>query len=374
MIVRNESPVMRRCLKSVKSLIDYWVIVDTGSDDGTQEIISDEMQGIPGVLYERPWVDFSHNRTEALDLAKGKGDYVLLIDADEEVVMAEGFELPELTEQLYLVDVHLGLLSAYRELFINNHLDWYWVGVLHEQICCKTPLNSYGTIQGIRNVSHPDGCRSLDPQKFLKELEILKRGLEKEPKNSRYMFYLAQTQAACGHWKEARESYTKRAEMSGWDMEAYQSLYRIGLLEEMLQYPPFKVIESYQRANRFLPIRAEPIFRIAYQYYFLGNFREAKRIAAIGCTLKIPDARHAFYIEPFIYESWMAKLFADCCFDLGEENEALQGYLKIKDAPSLSKEAKDEIKIKIVELRDRLNQSSGLNTFRKSNFSKKIQF
>ena len=39
MIVKDESRVIRRCLESVKPLIDYWVIVDTGSTDGTQEII-----------------------------------------------------------------------------------------------------------------------------------------------------------------------------------------------------------------------------------------------------------------------------------------------------------------------------------------------
>ena len=39
MIVKNEAPVIRRCLDSVRSLIDTWVIVDTGSSDGTQQII-----------------------------------------------------------------------------------------------------------------------------------------------------------------------------------------------------------------------------------------------------------------------------------------------------------------------------------------------
>ena len=39
MIVRNESSVIQRCLDSVKGFIDYWVIVDTGSIDGTQKIV-----------------------------------------------------------------------------------------------------------------------------------------------------------------------------------------------------------------------------------------------------------------------------------------------------------------------------------------------
>src|SRR3972149_8399584 len=77
MIVKNESKVIERCLKSVKPLIDYWVIVDTGSTDKTRQIISKFMSAIPGELHERPWVDFAHNRNEALHLAKGRGDYIL---------------------------------------------------------------------------------------------------------------------------------------------------------------------------------------------------------------------------------------------------------------------------------------------------------
>ena len=75
MIVKDESAVIERCLNSVKEHIDYWVIVDTGSTDGTQEIIQRTLKDIPGILYARPWVDFAHNRNEALQFAKGKTDY-----------------------------------------------------------------------------------------------------------------------------------------------------------------------------------------------------------------------------------------------------------------------------------------------------------
>ena len=53
MIVKNESKVIKRCIDSVKDYIDNWVIVDTGSTDGTQKLIIDIMDeyGIKGELH-----------------------------------------------------------------------------------------------------------------------------------------------------------------------------------------------------------------------------------------------------------------------------------------------------------------------------------
>lgn len=76
MIVKDEKNVIKRCLASVRDLIDYWVIVDTGSMDGTQEIIRDFLREIPGELHERPWVNFEHNRNGALELARHRADYL----------------------------------------------------------------------------------------------------------------------------------------------------------------------------------------------------------------------------------------------------------------------------------------------------------
>ena len=84
MIVKNESKVITRCLESVKDYIDYWVICDTGSTDGTQDIIKTFFSNvnIPGKLHNHKWVNFGFNRSLAIELARNKSDYSLLLDAD----------------------------------------------------------------------------------------------------------------------------------------------------------------------------------------------------------------------------------------------------------------------------------------------------
>ena len=56
-MVNNESHVIERMLESVYPYIDYWVIQDNGSTDGTQDIIKNffNEKGIPGFLYQLDW-------------------------------------------------------------------------------------------------------------------------------------------------------------------------------------------------------------------------------------------------------------------------------------------------------------------------------
>jgi hypothetical protein len=89
LIVKDENgPHLRRCLESVRPFIAAWAVVDTGSTDGTQELIRSLLADIPGQLIERAWVDdFAHSRNQALDLARESGaEFAMVLDADDHVV------------------------------------------------------------------------------------------------------------------------------------------------------------------------------------------------------------------------------------------------------------------------------------------------
>jgi glycosyltransferase involved in cell wall biosynthesis len=105
MIVRNEAHIVRETLDSAAPYIGSWVIVDTGSGDGTQGLVAKHMAslGIPGELHERPWRNFGHNRTEALTLAEGHGDYIWVIGADDLRVGPPG--LNQLSVDIYSMRV-----------------------------------------------------------------------------------------------------------------------------------------------------------------------------------------------------------------------------------------------------------------------------
>lgn len=312
MIVKNESAVIERCLASVRPVIGSWVIVDTGSTDGTEQIISRFFSDIPGRLFSRPWVDFAHNRNEALSLAKNQGDYLLFIDADERLEFASDFSMPELEKDAYYIATLLpNRIRFYRMLIVNNRLPWIWEGVLHEALYSPEYGRTAAVLPGIVNhASQTDGHRSRDAKKHEKDAQILEQALQSDPKNSRYVFFLAQSYFQSGKYREALEHYLKRTAMGGFDEEIYFSHYMAGYLQEKMQMDPRLFIASYSQAALLRPFRAEPVYRIARHYAALQQYDRACDLLKPLLNLPIPG--DSLNLELDIYESGLSSLFLEC--------------------------------------------------------------
>jgi glycosyltransferase involved in cell wall biosynthesis len=121
-ITRNEHAHIAACLRSV-AFADEWVVVDSGSTDGTQEIA----RSLGAKVVDMPdWAGFGVQKNRALDLAQGQ--WVLSLDADERVS-------PELAEQIVgvlkqppnsanIVGYELARLSRFCGQWMR-HGDWY---------------------------------------------------------------------------------------------------------------------------------------------------------------------------------------------------------------------------------------------------------
>jgi glycosyltransferase involved in cell wall biosynthesis len=84
MIVRDEEARLGCCLASVRGVVDELVVVDTGSRDGTRELA----RASGARVLDFAWCDdFSAARNHGL--AAARGDWVLVLDADEELVSAD---------------------------------------------------------------------------------------------------------------------------------------------------------------------------------------------------------------------------------------------------------------------------------------------
>lgn len=242
MIVKNEAHIISETFDNLLQYIsfDYWVISDTGSTDGTQQLIKDyfHSKNIKGELHEDAWRDFGYNRTLALEYAKGKTDYLLIFDADDSI--NGDFKLPQLNEcNIDMYNFKFGVGVSYvRPLLINNSLDWVFNGVLHEYLSCKTKNIEGYLLDGNYYVdSGRKGSRSSDPDKYKKDAEILKKAyyveLDKPDKglSGRYAFYCAQSYKDCWMNRESIEWYKIVADqLNSWNQEKCYSCLSLGEL------------------------------------------------------------------------------------------------------------------------------------------------
>ena len=142
MIVRNESAVVLRCLESVRALVDYVLVEDTGSTDGTQQLIRDwlRQQHIPGEVIDEPWRDFAWNRSHVAERLRARGeiDYALMIDADSRLVFEGAGDVPafkaSLIHDVYDLEIRHGGARFQRAQLWSNRLPFRFRGILHEYL------------------------------------------------------------------------------------------------------------------------------------------------------------------------------------------------------------------------------------------------
>ena len=345
MIVKNESKVIERCLNSVKPLIDYWVIFDTGSTDGTQKIVEECMKDIPGELHQSPWVDFAHNRNEVLIAAKNKADYILFIDADEILEFSKDFALPRLQKDSYYITVRqVDAADCKRIALIDNSLDWKWKGVLHEILECPE-AKSFGSLPGVLNICNTAvGARSTglsQKEKYLKDAKTLENALKKEKTNGRYAFYLAQSYFLAEQYELAEKKFKKRIDMQSSDVqETYLALYNLGLVQEKLNHTD-EALESYFSAHKFRPVRAEPLFRAAVIYRKKGNYLLGYLLSKYA--LSIPCPAQDFCIEYMTYDHQLLIEFANCALLSGIFSEGQQACIQLLANPNLTEEIRAKV-------------------------------
>lgn len=343
MIVKNESSIIERNLASAKKLIDYWVIVDTGSTDGTQEIIRRFMKDIPGELHERPWVDFSHNRNEALQLARGKADYILFMDADEEFVFGPNFKMPPLTKDGYHFTFRKpkGLLDFHRLWMVKDDPNWKWIGVLHETIQNAKP-HTLDVMKDVHVLLSGDvGNRSADPDKYLKDAKVLEAALQKEPENSRYVFYLAQSYLNVKDYPKALQYYEQRSKMGGFEEEVFISLYGIAQLKYEIEKDGEKYVQDLLKAFLFRPKRAESIHAMADHFIRSKNYFMGYLTAKLGVDIPMPP--DSLWVERWVYEWGMLHQYAFCAARLGLHEEAGRLYSKLLKIETIPADIRKEL-------------------------------
>jgi tetratricopeptide (TPR) repeat protein len=333
MIVRDESQVIERCVDSVRDHIDSWVICDTGSVDGTQDMIRRVLADKPGELHERPWVDFGHNRTELMELARGKADYLLLLDADWTVTIEPG-ALDRLGADSYMVR-HSGELEFHNKRLVRGDRDWRFVGAAHEYIETEGE-EKVERLEGVVIDHWADG--GARGGRWERDAKLLRAELDRDPANSRAAFYLAQTYRDLGDRKRAIELYRQRAGMGGWEEEVYNSLHQVGVLSaEEGDWPT--AMDALVSAWESRPQRLEAVYELASRLRLRHQYRAAHQFARVAEGLEpLPVPDDSLFVAPWVYRWGLLFEYSITAYWTGELRRAFaacERLLKLEDLPDI---------------------------------------
>lgn len=337
MIVKNEAHIIRRCLENALPLLDYALIVDTGSNDGTQQVIRDFLRekNLPGEVVEEPWRDFAYNRSFALQKLRERPgiDYGLMIDADEVLEYEAVFNTERfkrgLVFDIYDVQTCYGNIVYMRPQIFSNHLDFYYKGILHEYLEIGH-ISSRDTAKGFFNRPVQDSARSHNPRKFQDDAAVLENALRTEADPSlisRYTFYLAQSYRDYGDKEHALQGYMRRAGQGYWDQEVYVSLLNAARLKEQLAYAEAEVIQAYLAAYETLPARLEAL----HDAIRLCRLREKYQQAYILANYALDQSRpkDGLFLELWIYDYGLLDEFSIVAYWAGHYRESFNACLKL---------------------------------------------
>jgi glycosyltransferase involved in cell wall biosynthesis len=342
MIVKNEAHNMRRCLESVKDVISYWVICDTGSTDGTQKLIQDMMAewGIPGELHERPWVDFSTNRTESLRLAKDKAEYTLIMDADDYLEFpGDKNVFKDLKLDQYQLRINHGGLDYTRVQLVRNDYEWKYVGVLHEYLEGPKDARLFPPVV-LNNVmiraSASDTRNGFSgKKKYISDALILEKALLDDTIDpglkSRYTFYLAQSYRDAGMYERSIVAYQQRVDLGGWEEEVYYAKYMIARLKAILQHKEEEVINTFLKAWEYRPSRVDALFDLII--YLRDKERYALAWGLVSIGIKIPPTRDSLFVRSDIQQWRMLDEYSIMAARTGNRDEAIKAAKTLIESP-----------------------------------------
>lgn len=349
-IVKNEAKVIERMLNTVWPILDYYVVVDTGSTDGTQDIVRRffEAKNIPGEVVDHEWVSFEDARNTALNLVKGKADFGFWIDADETFEMQQGTNIELLKRRMgnfdgANVEVHYGGQKYFRMQFFSTKKPWRWYGPIHEVLVCDEPSN-VAVVEGVNVRVNPDGnswTSQSAQQKYEDHAKVLLKYVENDPKKDpRWLFYLAQSYRDAGTPENAEKSihwYRERIKAgNGFWEEIYYSQLMVAAGYARTGKPVNEILEEYLKCGKYNRLRIEHLMPLVQHYHDAGEFdtsyiysSHAMKIAGNGRT---PFPQVSLFVDNASYEWRILQLHMLNCWMIGRKDESKETYKKLVKA------------------------------------------
>ena len=362
MIVKDEAPIIEKMLENVYKFVNCWSILDTGSTDGTQKIITDffaKHPECPGTLHERPWKEFGPSRTEAFELADGKADYMFVMDADD--VIHGNLSFKGLCLDTYSLRMGSNF-SHWRNQVFRSGLKWQYLDVRHEYAHSDLSKTN-GRLEGDYWMeARCAGHRSQDPLKYQKDAAVIEEALKTRPDHARYWFYLGQSYFDFGDFANSKRCYAHRVTMGGWPEECFYAQFRVGQCCINMKESDEAVIQAMLKAYEIRPSRAESLHLLAKYLRLKNKFALAYVFAKTAAGLPLPQQDSLFVFKD-VYDYQAIDELGISAYYTGRFSESVEMFQWILDSktcpPAELERAKANLKFSQTKL-DEANKARGI--------------
>lgn len=357
MIVKDEAAIIAANLATYIPHVDYYVICDTGSSDGTIAVIRRVMDhaGIPGEIHQFPFINFEDARNRALDYARHSAasfEYILFADADRTIEASDACWKRQLSHDCYSARVYNQQVSYYVVRLIRKLFPCRWEGVTHEK------LKHDGQVKRLLGVVfHELGTGDSRKVKYRRDIALLTTALREQPDNSRYWFYLGQSYFNLGDYPQSADAYGKRVAFGDDSQEVFYSLYRMGLCWERLGRWP-EALDCYLRSYQARPGRLEGLYEVARFYRANGKPHLAMLFAERCITAPYPR-EDGLFIRDRIYNFGIPYEYAAIANQLGQWARAREVCERLMDNASLTDTERKKI-LDLLRKNEQLNMPSDL--------------
>lgn len=369
-MVKNEAPTINRMLNSIYPYVDYYVIQDNGSTDGTQDIITNffKEKGIPGFVYQLDWweghgVNRDHTVQTALKSDHGC-DWILRVDADEELKVDDDFDwsiFDDTSIMSFNMTAEQGSILYQRCWMWNSKFNWrFYPDKAHERIYLEDLGENFqrvGLSSKFRHIVSADGMTWADPMKFLKDalnLEIQQVPTREILKDRYHFWYIGKSYNDCYSYSDFplktahSNEYARRVifyfeefmntKDPNWrtntnveiDEMAYTGLIFTARAYKFLGQID-KSLESCVLSQKYCPQRNEHLVFLIEYYKEIGDWDKMKQNLDLAMSLdrKNPYPKALFMVNSSIYY--------DTGNYLSNMLKFYQSKVKINQFPGISK-------------------------------------
>lgn len=354
-IFKNEAHCILDSLNSdVKNVYDMVVYVDTGSTDNTKEIILKwgEENNIPAYVFERTFDNFCNSRNYAMEMARQMADkhgwkreetWTGWVDCDEKLVMDNSFDKKSLDKDLYMINTFIGNMKYTRNTFGRMSKPFKWYGPVHEFIICEDNVITSGLITGLHVDVKMVGAswKGNIADKYKKHASLLEDYIDNQDRNSRWVFYTAQSYHDSATLQDNREENEERLRRSmkyykervtrtdGYEEERFYSQFRIGTIMRILEYPWAETHQVLLKAYAMEPLRAEPIKVIIDHYLQSNEWHMAYVYTKFAKTTfhnNNPYPGKLLFVDESLYNWKILEVHAAACVYTGRKEEGKATY------------------------------------------------